>query len=544
MCTAPRWRDDLLMPELITEDEAELGTLKAQSWFLPRKRTLLAPFAVGTVDQALMSTLQTRHFFVRLFGLSGKTVIFDEVHAYDTYMNSLFTRLLVWLRAVGASVIVLSATLPAKTRQELVTAWRGTDEGVEELAATEYPAVTVASQRNLYIGPLPGDADRHIVIEWIEATPESLVDELRRRLQNGGCAAVICNRVARAQEVYAALRDANLVADEDLLLFHARTPGVWRDGIEDAVLDRFGKATPDRPHRSIIVATQVIEQSLDLDFDLMISDLAPVDLILQRAGRLHRHARPIRPAGLETPTLLITEPALTVDGGPDFGGDAYVYEAYILLRSLWTLQNNGATLQLPTQTVALIEAVYGDEANLPDDLPENSAALLQATLNEMTKKEDKARFEAAKRLTPPPDYEDLLWRENDLLAEESPEMHASLQAMTRLMPPTINLVCLHGESDTNLVSLDPDGEPNVDLTREPSSDLTRALAQRVVTISHPAVLRHFANRETPAGWRNHTLLHTHRVVVFCEGLYPVAETKYLLRLTRDLGLEIEKLAEE
>lgn len=89
--SAARWRADVLMPEFTTEDEAEHGTIKAQSWFLPRKRTLLAPFAVGTVDQALMSALPARHFFVRLFGLSGKTVIFDEVHAYDTYMNSLFT---------------------------------------------------------------------------------------------------------------------------------------------------------------------------------------------------------------------------------------------------------------------------------------------------------------------------------------------------------------------------------------------------------------------------------------------------------------------
>lgn len=539
-----QWRTDVSMPELTTEDEDERGAIKAQSWFLPRKRTLLAPFAVGTVDQALMSTLQTRHFFVRLFGLSGKTIIFDEVHAYDTYMNSLFTRLLVWLRAVGASVIVLSATLPAKTRQELVAAWRGTNEGIEKLDEALYPSVTVASQSELYIESLPRDDERGIAVEWIEPTVEALIEELRVRLQNGGCAAVICNRVQRAQEVYTVLQNANLIEDEDLLLFHARTPGVWRDNIEKAVINRFGKESGRRPYKSIVVATQVIEQSLDLDFDLMISDLAPIDLILQRAGRLHRHKRAVRPVGLEKPTLLIPKAEVTTEGSPVFGDDAYVYEPYILLRSLWTLQKLGGALRLPTQTDALIEAVYGDESRLPDDLPANSWDLLRAALEKMTKHEDKARFEAANRLVPTPDYEHLLWRENDLLEEDRPEIHASLQAMTRLMRPTINLVCLHGAPNASLLALDPDSSLQVDLTQKPTPELTRELAQRVVTISHPAVLRYFAAQTTPAGWRDHTLLHTHRAAVFYDGICPLEGTAYLLRLSQRLGLEIVKLGEE
>ena len=101
------------------------GTVAALSWFTKRKRGLLAPFAVGTVDQALMSILQTDHFFVRLFGLSHKTVIFDEVHAYDTYMDELFYRLFRWLKVVGTSVIVLSATLSESSRRALVEAYTG-----------------------------------------------------------------------------------------------------------------------------------------------------------------------------------------------------------------------------------------------------------------------------------------------------------------------------------------------------------------------------------------------------------------------------------
>ncbi|MCB0190194.1 MAG: CRISPR-associated helicase Cas3', partial [Caldilineaceae bacterium] len=321
-----QWREDLPDLEFSTVEETpqgaetSQGTVNAQSWFIPRKRTLLAPFAVGTVDQALMSTLQTRHFFVRLFGLSGKTIIFDEVHAYDTYMNTLFQRLLVWLRAVGASVIILSATLPASTRRALVTAWQGTSEESDLLSDGAYPCVTVASVQECYQLPLPSDGDaRTINIEWVDHSPEAIVAEIKRRLVDGGCVAIICNRVTRAQELYRVLADAQLVAEADLFLFHARTPVQWRNQMETTVLDRFGKAATNRPQRAIVVATQVIEQSLDLDFDLMVTDLAPIDLVLQRAGRLHRHAREHRPAHLASPTLLITTPKVDENNAPSFG---------------------------------------------------------------------------------------------------------------------------------------------------------------------------------------------------------------------------------
>ena len=127
----------------------------------------------------------------------------------------------------------------------------------------------------------------------------TIVEKLREKLNNGGCAAVICNTVTRAQEVFQAIQklegEEKLCDDANLFLFHARFPMAWREEIEQKVLRMFGpgpekgKPNPDRPRRAIVVATQVIEQSLDLDFDVMISDLAPVDLLLQRSGRLHRH---------------------------------------------------------------------------------------------------------------------------------------------------------------------------------------------------------------------------------------------------------------
>ena len=151
--------------------------------------------------------------------------------------------------------------------------------------------------------PLPTPESRVMALEWIARDPAAIVAQLRDALRKGGYAAVICNTVARSQEIYRAVRDADLVPEDDLILFHARTPFAWRDQIEKEVLSRFGKAG-ERP-KAIVVATQVIEQSLDLDFDVMISDLAPVDLLLQRAGRLHRHPRPSRPAPVAAPRLLV-----------------------------------------------------------------------------------------------------------------------------------------------------------------------------------------------------------------------------------------------
>lgn len=528
-----QWKDDLTELSFSTEDEAALGTILAQSWFLPRKRTLLAPFAVGTVDQALLSTLQTRHFFVRLFGLSGKTIIFDEVHAYDTYMSSLFQRLLVWLHAVGASVVILSATLPVATRQQLVKSWRGTSEGLDLLPSC-YPAVTVASASELYTKPVPINEKRTIKVDWLEHSVETIVAEVHKRIQHGGCIAIICNRVRRAQELYAALYAAKPVPEEDLLLFHARTPGIWRNATEKEVLSRFGKdATARKP--AIIVATQVIEQSLDLDFDLMISDMAPIDLLLQRAGRLHRHARETRPLGMEKPTLLVTTPGEKKDGTPDWGGDSYVYEAYMLLRSLLVLYEIKDQLTLPDQTIALIEAVYGDEAT-PKNLPAHWVDAFEKARLKMQNNQAKAESEASKRLVAKPDYEDLLLLRNDLLAEEDAELHQSLQALTRLIQPSVRLVCLHQQPDG--ISLDPEGSVEIDLNTKPTHDQTKELAQRVVNVSHPAVRNYFLRQAEPRGWRDHTLLHTHRAAIFTKGECYLEGTDYLLRLSRRMGLEI------
>lgn len=525
-----RWIETAPPPTIVTDDERTGSSVQSMTWFLPRKRSLLAPFGVGTVDQSLMSVLQTRHFFVRLFGLSHKTVIFDEVHAYDTYMSTLFQRLLSWLKAIGSSVVLLSATLPARTRRELLAAYAGSE--IQTPDAT-YPAITWASGDQAGNVPLPPIGGRQLLLDQITREPDAVVDCLTEQLIKGGCAAVICNTVGRAQEIYRAVRDAGMISADHLILFHARMPMAWRNEIEAKVLTQFGKDGA-RPHRAIVVATQVIEQSLDLDFDVMITDLAPIDLLLQRAGRLHRHERPNRPEPVATPRLLVA-----VSGGdplPEFGSDSYVYEPYILLRSFLALQGHDR-LTLPQETPSLIETVYGD-APLADLEPAWETRL-NAARRKMTLEADQEVFEARKRLVLSPSDEALLAGLNADLEEDAPEVHATFQALTRLGNPSVALVCLHAIGEG--LNTEPDGSGvAVVLDEHPDSSLTGHLARHTVSVTHRGILNHFQAQEKPPGWREHPLLRDHHAAVFNDGVCPLTGTSYTLRLSRAMGLEIAR----
>ena len=194
----------------------------AEGWFAANKKHgLLAPYGVGTIDQVLLAVLQTKHVFVRLFGLAGKCVILDEVHAYDAYMTTLMERLLRWLAALGCPVVLLSATLPRDKRLKLLRAYAG--DGLPE---PEDEAVSASNQRG---GRRPrgrkacrGRPDRAQTIRlgWLDE--DGLVEMLRQSLADGGCAAVIRNTVGLAQETYLRLRDA-LKADG--IRWSCSTPG-------------------------------------------------------------------------------------------------------------------------------------------------------------------------------------------------------------------------------------------------------------------------------------------------------------------------------
>lgn len=529
-------KDQDAKPLDVADDESSprAGSIRAQGWFLPRKRTLLAPFGVGTVDQALMSVLQTRHFFVRMFGLGQKVLVFDEIHAYDTYMSTLFERLLAWLRTIGTSVILLSATLPENTRQRLTAAWLGKKQ--VDLPKTEYPRLTLVSGEQPQTISLPAPEPRLLALTWVDADPQALAVNLAERVKDGGCAAVICNRVARAQDVYEAVKRAGIIDPENLILFHARFPFAWREEIEKRVLDLFSK-DGQRPRKAIVVATQVIEQSLDLDFDTMLTDLAPIDLLLQRAGRLHRHSKndETRPALLKRPVLAIARPA-EKDGLPDFGRDEYVYERAILLRT-WLALRERSDLTLPQEISVLIESVYS-ELSMPEDAV--MAIALRNAEEKARKENTKEIVEAKKRLIPSPDDEELLYSRNEGLEEDDPKVHEVFRALTRLADPSVSLVCLHKAADD--LTFEPGGNGvKVDLNKTPNHYQPRELLRHVVSVQRRDVMNYFVNKGEHPTWKETAALRYHYPVEFDEyGYCHLVGTSLTLFLSRETGLEIRK----
>lgn len=520
-------------------DDKATGVL-AESWFTPRKRTLLAPFGVGTVDQTLMSILQTRHFFVRLFGLGHKVIIFDEVHAYDAFMNALFERLLEWLQAVGASVILLSATLPGETRRRLAAKY--TQKSLPETTAA-YPALTIASpDGEPQIIPLPRSEEVSLQLGWeeVDREPAAIRDYLQTKLAQGGCAAVICNTVRHAQDIYGLLDEARQkgwldIPAEDLILFHARFPPVWRQEIEQKVLEKFGKKGR-RPRKAIVVATQVIEQSLDLDFDLMLTDLAPIDLIIQRAGRLHRHRRAERWG--HGRHLIITRPGKNEADIPLFERHQFVYEPYILLRTYLALADRQA-ITLPDDTTALIESVYGDSPDETDLSPAWQEALGEARRT-MDKNRHQATSKATRQLVLAPNNPRLLKQQTANLEEDDPEVHETFRAQTRDIDPGVSLVCLHREGETTFIYTPDGAKVPINLAEEVSIQQIRQLQQNMMTVQHKGLVRHFVERQPPTGWQQQAALRHCRPVVFEQGVYTAEDTRYLLRLSQKFGLEIIK----
>ncbi|MGX7672195.1 CRISPR-associated endonuclease Cas3'' [Plantactinospora sp. DSM 117369] len=400
-----------LLPSGIAEDAG--GTdIGVHAWLAGSKRTLLSSFVVGTIDQLLFAALRSKHLVLRHLGLAGKVVMIDEAHAYDVYMGRFLDRALEWLGAYGVPVVVLSATLPAQRRAELMAAydagrlgplpkltWR--DRGKPKIdpyaplrTDLRYPLVTVSTAERGATAVSSADSGRggEVTLRRLPDELPALVELLRDQLTDGGCALVIRNTVARVQETAAALRAA-LGPDTPVSVAHSRFMAVDRAAKDGWLRDTFGPpGTGVRPHRHVVVASQVAEQSLDIDFDLLVTDLAPVDLVLQRIGRLHRHPRPDRPARLATPTCWITGADWTTEPPQPVSGSRRVYQPATLLRSAAVLlpHLDGTPLRLPADIAPLTQTAYADTALGP---PSWQSAMVEAEAkqrDEITTKELKA----------------------------------------------------------------------------------------------------------------------------------------------------------
>ena len=424
-------------------------SLARHSWLSGTKKGLLSSFVVCTIDQVLMTALQARHVMLRHLGLASKVIIIDEVHAYDAYMNQYLSSALYWLGQMNAPVILMSATLPSATRDDLMKSYaKGLKIGAEpNKVATPAPpsqndlmAKMKARLAGIHAAPKPEASEEPILdldypvvhtltaedngtpkkwkveqpveqteieLKLIDDSPESVLNVLEPLANDHGCAAVICNTVGRAQEMHAFLSEQ--FGEEHVVLTHSRFTATHRAEQEELLVSKLGKKAhyseadgedSSRPHRLIVVGTQVIEQSLDLDFDVMITDFAPVDLVLQRMGRLHRHDS--RSSSERTPAYRM--PVCYVRGVETFGshneapdfprGSKAVYEPMILLSSYAQLlpHFDGEPIRIPADISPLVQKTY--QENTSTEIPSAWAEVYESAKKECDKGKELAKVRA------------------------------------------------------------------------------------------------------------------------------------------------------
>lgn len=506
------------------------GDVRAGEWFTNKKRALLSEYGVGTVDQALLTILPVRHQFVRLWGLANRIVIFDEIHAYDAYTGTLLVHLLRWLLALGSSVVLLSATLTPTVRRSLAAVTGSSLPQPEK----PYPRISVfCPNDNVRQFHFDADPARRLSVQLHAIEPDLSVIclALTECLTNGGFGLALVNTVQRAQDLYRLFpagepleREGQRVGKRlsdgtEIYLFHARFPADRRQVREYQVLERFGVGT-SRTGRKILIATQVVEQSLDLDFDLIVTDLAPVDLLLQRAGRLWRHTAASRP--VSSPVFLVA--GLAGPKPPSFAKPLWwgsVYREDVLLRT-WSLLRAKQQLTLPDEIDALVQAVYEEQV----DMPESLQGRLEKSLMAEDGKAIAHTGQANQAIMGLPD--DASWNDPArfvLYDEDEPGVHRTLMAQTRL-----------GEDSVVAIPLWPEDGFSPEVTSDFA--LAKSWFMRAVSLSRKGVVKKLQAVGVPEGWKKSSLLRN------CFPLMLDAESCWMsdasVRLDDDLGLVYEK----
>ena len=359
-------------------DHEDDATAMCAAWLSDdRRKSLLAHVGIGTIDQVLLAVLPSKFQSLRLWGIADRVLILDEVHAFDAYMSREIETLLEFQAALGGSAILLSATLPAPQRAALEAAFKrglGVSCSTSISRDASYPLVTVVSKaETVFHRPATReDRTRSVAVRRI-GTVQEAVAHIAAVVAKDGCVAWIRNSVDDAIEAAAMVRDYDRTVEPVLL--HARFAMGDRLKIEKRVSERLGPAsTCGARKRFVLIGTQILEASLDYDVDAMITDIAPVDLIIQRAGRLWRHDRPVRPPMLARELLILS-------GEPTKDADAKWYEA-VSRRAPWVYRHHGIVwrsaaglfakgmIATPDGVRGLVEAVYGPERDDIDDVPE------------------------------------------------------------------------------------------------------------------------------------------------------------------------------
>ncbi len=475
-------------------DTADDGVI-AHAWFSGRK-SLLSDFSVSTVDQILMTALKSRYVTLRHLGVSGKVIIFDEVHSLDPYSTAYLERTLMWLAAHQTSVILLSATLDSTVQDRLERAYAHGLRPRRPAAAAQspsYPQVSVTTAQGTQRYDVEVlDEHRQVHLDIIDDDLAFLRRKVEQLTVDGGVVGIVCNTVQRAQDAYCTLSD---LWPEATVLLHSQLTAAQRAQIEARLTDQLGKKSArnsedpasQRPYRRIVVGTQVLEQSLDVDFDLLVSDFAPVDALAQRAGRLHRHDRPDsdRPSQLRCARMLLR--GITRRGlqPPLFDpGSESVYGGYRLLASAATLSDNlnGEAWCVRHDLYPKIEAVGTGSITVPS---ESQTEFQQAQNDHKQAVRNACRRASAHQISPPGRTNNNLGRAllgaNTLDADRSEEIVA---ASVRDIEPSLEAILVM-QCDGLLYPLPwlaPGQTSAISETQAPPTWLSKLLADSTVRL--------------------------------------------------------------
>jgi CRISPR-associated endonuclease/helicase Cas3 len=508
--------------------EGESESIRSEGLLRSHEEALLAQFTVATIDQALMAVLPVRNNMLRLLALSGKTVVIDEAHALEPFSHLQLRRLLNWLGALGVPVVLLSATMPASTSDDMVRAYLlGAGRKPRELAgrsfAPDYPgwlytdaaagtphrmdeparrAYVAAQQRILRVRtrevrhvPL-GESGRKLE----DGERLAVIGEVVGRvIREGGCAAVACETVPDAQDTYRYLRRSWIGPARDLVLLHARLPGYVREAVTRRLLTELGPSGP-RPDRLVVVTTSLLDMSLNVDVDLMVSDLASLARILHRAGRLARFRhlwkdahRPDWWSG-EDPVLTVLRPVNARGGTSIPRGWRTVEPAYLLHATADLLSDpEDRLLQIPQDVQGLVEQVHGAGSVFAAE-----TAGLEHLLAGHLARINWQEHLGAVHLVPPPSRV-------SSLADLHRQYLTTAQAATRLTTlPCLLLPCYRTAGG---LSLDRAGrQPLPDQPNLTNPQLRQVLQSTLPVPAAWVADRAAASPHLPASWQQHPIL--------------------------------------
>lgn len=368
-------------------------TIDADLWLSPSRQKLFYPVAVGTVDQLIKAALMEKYGLLRLLALLGKVVIIDEMHAYDLYMQDMIEQFLKYCGMFHVPVVILSATLPSVTKGRLLSAYAGFEDKKKQYMLngleveyddkwnmqSSYPLLTMVSNvdygKTIEVTEEIFPASKKQVYQYeMVSISESYIEEISAlcmdKIKDGGCLAVIVNLVDDAKELYRFLKN-KVDSGTELFLLHGRNTEYQKEKASDKVKKLFGKDRSYRPKKSIVISTQILEQSMDIDFDFMCSILAPMDLLLQRFGRYRRHGS----QGTIREIVDVSDDKILIFTPENTDKPTQVYEKEIVEKTKGILKKNSEKiLHLPEETRTLIESVYGNHQRSMKDAKKDMKA--------------------------------------------------------------------------------------------------------------------------------------------------------------------------